>query len=247
MPTPPFSVTEVLDYLRLEDAEGLVRGSVKYVGYVEKKDDVVHYWSYPLNGRLAWAAVDRNSLGDARRVPAVIRQRTAPLAIHRIERPAAAPKHPWVGENRTADLLPKWVPLSRLGSADLEYVAAFKCDFETAAKVFNAKPFSDKYGGGAGLTRSFFLELARNRLARLDWELRAPDRIALCLTTRNGVAYWDDYDQVMNPLGVSLKNAFRQAGINWRHRKPTPEALARTRDHEKRMWMWSMPVKAFEF
>ncbi len=235
MPRSPIPVREVLEYLKLEDAEGLVHGSVKYVGCVATRNNTKHYWSYPLNGQLAWAVLDNNHLGDAQRVPAEIRARTAPLEDHRTERPLPLPKNAWVGENRPYGTLPKWVPANRIRMCDLGYVAAFMFNFDQAAKIFGARPSTDKYGGGAGPARFFFLELARSRLASLDSQDRHPGLIRLYLPERNGVVYWDDYDQVMEPLGVPLDEAFRQGGMNFKHRKPTPEALERTRNHYQRM------------
>jgi hypothetical protein len=238
MPRSPIPVKEVLEYLKLEDAEGLVPGSVKYVGSVDVGNGSRHYWSYPLNGRLAWALLDEeNCLGDAERVPAEIRTRTAPLSEHRIQRPLPLPKRPWVGRNLPDGSLPVWVPSSQIHMWDLSFVAAFPYDFEKALKVFGAKATSDKYNGGAGPARFFFLELARSRLARLEWEERHPDRIDLYLTQKSGVSYWDEYDQIMTPLDVPLERAFRQGGVHWKHRNPTPEATARTQGHHQRMWM----------
>jgi hypothetical protein len=237
MPKSPIRLFEVLEYLKLEDADGLVPGSVKYVGSVKGKDGDEHYWSYPISGRVAWVVLARDSLGDAARVPAAIRERTVPLELHRTQRPLPVPKRLWIGENHSADAIPKWVPRSRVHTWDLGYVAAFSYDFEKAARVFGATPSTDRDNGGAGPARFFFLELARSKLARLECEQRHPQRINLYLPEKNGVAYWDDYDQVMNPLGVPLEEAFRQGGVNWRHRKPTPEAVERTRDHQQRMWI----------
>lgn len=237
MPRSPIPVKDVLEYLKLEDAAGLVHGSVKYVGCVVTQNSARHYWSYPLNGRIAWAVLDENCLGDAETVPSEIRAKTAPLQEHRTERPLPEPKTPWVGENLPAGAMPKWVPASRIRMWDLGYVAAFMYDFDQAAEIFGARPSTDKDNGGAGPARFFFLELARNRLARLESEERHPDRINLYLPVRDGVAYWDDYDQIMGPLGVPLERAFRQGGVNFKHRKPTPEAQERTRNHHQRMWI----------
>lgn len=237
MPRSPIPVRDVLEYLKLEDAEGLVHGSVKYVGAVGTQSNAKHYWSYPRNGRLAWAVLDGNCLGDAQRVPSEIRAKTALLEAHPTERPLPHPKVPWVGENLPVGSPPNWVPAGRIRLWDLGYVAAFMFDFDRAAEIFCAKPSTDKYNGGAGPSRFFFLELARNRLARLESEDRHPGRINLYLPERDGVAYWDDYDQVMGPLGVPLENAFRQGGVNFKHRKPTPQAQERTRNHHQRMWI----------
>ncbi len=237
MPRSPIPVRDVLEYLKLEDAEGLVHGSVKYVGAIKTQTNTKHYWSYPLNGRLAWAVLDGDSLGDAHRIPSEIRAKTAPLKAHRTERPLPFPKVPWVGEKRPVGSLPKWVPASRVHLWDLGYVATFLYDFNRAADIFGAKPSMSKDLGGAGPSRYFFLDLGRNRLARLESVARHYGRINLYLPEREGVAYWDDYDKVMGPLGVPLEEAFRQGGVNFRHRKPTPEARERTRDHHQRMWI----------
>jgi hypothetical protein len=71
----------------------------------------------------------------------------------------------------------------------------------------------------------------------LECEERRPDCINLYLPEKEGRVYWEDYEQIMKPLGVPLEKAFRQGGLSWRHRKPTPEARERTRDHYQRMWI----------
>jgi hypothetical protein len=47
---PPIPIRQVLDYLTVEDVEGLVPGSVKYVGQVIVGRRTMHYWSYPAGG-----------------------------------------------------------------------------------------------------------------------------------------------------------------------------------------------------
>lgn len=233
----PLPLADVLNYLRLEDAEGLVPGSVKYVGSVIEAGRDVHYWSYPAGNKLQWASWDGRSLGDAELVPPSIRASTLPLELHRTKKSPLSPKRPWVGASLTESSLPRWVPTGHVRMIDATFVAAFPHDFEKALAVFSAKPTTDKYNGGAGPCRYVFLEISRNRLAMLECEDRHPDRIDLYLPDRNGTVYWEDYDQVMNALAVPLAGAFRQGGINWKHRKSTPGAIERTRDHYKKMWM----------
>jgi hypothetical protein len=237
MKSSPLPLRDVLEYLKLEDAEGLVPGSVKYVGHVTTKQVTKHYWSYPTDGGIRWARLHGESLGDAERVPASIRAATLPLKMHPKQRPPPPPKRTWVGSNRSLNALPKWIPTSQIDCADLCFVAIFQYDFDHAAKKFGAKPSTDKYSGGADPCRYFFVEIGRNKLARLDCEARHPDRINLYLPEREGLVWWHHYDQVMKPLGVKLEKAFRQGSLNFRHRKPTPEDAARTHEHFKRMWL----------
>lgn len=237
MPKSPVPLQVILDYLRLEDVEGLVPGSVRYVGHAVENQQTRHYWSYPSGGQLAWACWDGSTLGDADCVPEFIRACTQQLGEHRVRRPAPAPKRAWAGSNLAADALPRWVPASQVQLLDADYVAAFPCDFSRALRVFGATASRDKYNGGAGSCRYFLLEIQRSRLAMLECEDRYPDHLRLYLPVRQGTAYWDDYDQVVNPLGVLLENSFRQGGIKWKYRKPTAEALESKRNHGQRMWI----------
>jgi hypothetical protein len=93
----PLPLADVLNYLRLEDAEGLVPGSVKYVGSTTVGGRDVHFWSFPAGTKLQWASWDGETLGDAERVPSIIRANTLPFEQHRVQKPRPSPKQPWVG------------------------------------------------------------------------------------------------------------------------------------------------------
>jgi hypothetical protein len=238
MPRPPISAQHVLDYLRLEDVEDLVPGSVKYVGVDDSGPAESHYWSYPGSCSVQWACLDQTGLSFAETVPEHIRRATRAYTDHPKRAKPPAPRNPWTGRNLREEDLPLWVPSTKVRSIDAAFTASFLYDFEKAAAIFGAKPSMDKYGGGAGPCAFFVLELARNRLAMLEY-CQAYKQVHLHLPTRglSGVCYWEDYFQVVDPLGLELKDVFRQGGTIWKHRRPTPGKLARTQNHERTMWI----------
>jgi len=110
--------------------------------------------------------------------------------------------------------------------------------FDRVAAVFGARPSVDKHGGGAGPCRYFVLELSGNRLAMLESCAAYRDiHLSLPVNARSGVCHWEDYFAVFDPLGLPLGQVFRQGGIVWKHRHPSPEALARTANHQRNMWI----------
>ncbi|MBL9036970.1 MAG: hypothetical protein JNG84_00515 [Archangium sp.] len=236
MARSPIPLRDVLEYLTLEDVEDLVPGSVKYVGVTSAGAAAQHWWSFPLGTGLGWVCLADDSLGVVARVPPEVRARALPLSAHRTKPPRAPPRQAWVGANLPPGARPRWVPTRNVTQFDGSYVAAFLDDFDRVAAAFEAKPTIDRHGGGAGPCRSFFVELTRSRLAMLEW-CHAHQQVALFLPDRNGTVFWEDYFQVVDPLGLQLEQVFRQGGITWKHRRPTPAALARTHNHERRMWL----------
>lgn len=238
MPKPPLPALDVLRYLLLEDAEDLVPGSVKYVGSALNDGVLEHYWSFPGSDALQWACLANGALGVAPDVPAAIRQATAPYSEHPKRKPPSAPRNVWVGRNLPDGVMPQWVPSSQVREIDASFAAAFQDDFDRIAAVFDARPSVDKHGGGAGPCRYFVLELSRNRLAMLESCAAYRDiHLHLPVNHRSGICYWEDYFQVLDPLGLTLEQVFRQGGIVWKHRKPSPEALVRTANHQRNMWI----------
>lgn len=238
MPKSPFSVREVIEYLRLEDVEDLVPGSVKYVGAADEGGVVKHYWSYPGDGEVQWTCLEKEALGFAERVPDAIRGATSPYADHPKRKPTKPPHNAWTGRNLPEGASPLWIPSSMVHRLDAAFVASFEYDFDQVAKAFGATPSTDKYGGGAGPCRYFILELPHSRLAMLEY-CKAYKQVHLHLpvTDRQGTCYWEDYFQIVDPLDLRLEQVFRQGGVIWKHRKPSLEALERTRDHQSRMWL----------
>ncbi len=234
----PIPIAEVLAYLQLEDAEDLVPGSVKYVGEAKIGQRTVHFWSFPTSDDVQWVAMDDHMLGAAVETPDSIRAQTLAREAHRLKSAPRPPKTPWVASNMPKGAEPKWIPSSHIQSADVSYVAAFEYEFDLALARFKARPTVDKYGGGAGLHRYFFLELHANRLAQICWCESRPKSLELHLrAATTGRVDWEDYDQIMDRLGVPLEKVFRQGGLVWRYRKPTPELLQQKQDHYQRMWI----------
>lgn len=237
MTAGPIPLRQVIEYLRLEDAEDLVAGSVRYVGAAEQDGVRRHYWSFPGQDRVHWACLEGDALGIAESVPAAIRRATAPFVEHPRRKAPAPPRIAWIGRNLPDGAMPLWVPRSQVRQVDAAFVASFMDDFDRVAAVFGATPSVDKHGGGAGPCRFFLLELPRNRLAMIE-HCAAYGFIQLHLPVneRSGVCWWDDYFAVFDPLGLPLEQVFRQGGTVWKHRQPSPQALARTANHERRMW-----------
>lgn len=238
MAKSPIPLRQVLDYLRLEDAEDLVPGSVRYVGSVSDGGVLRHYWSFPGRDTVTWACLEHDALGIVYTVPEPIRRATGPLADHPRRRAPAPPPGAWVGHHLPDGAMPMWVPRSHVREVDVAFVASFLDDFDRVAAVFGATPSVDRHGGGAGPCRFFLLELPRNRLAMVE-HCAAYRAIHLHLPVhgRSGVCWWDDYFAVLDPLGLGLEQVFRQGGTVWKHRRPSAQALARTANHERRMWL----------
>lgn len=232
----PLPLSQVLSYTQLESGcDHLKPGSIKYVGMAQ---DHTHYWSYPTSESVSWIALADGALSLVDVVPESIQQSTLPRQQHATCKEPRPPKRRWEGSNLPEGSWPKWVPSSRVGRIDIGYVAEFEYPFDMALKLFNARATSDQVGGGAGLHRQFFLELARNRLAALCWWERRPHRIQLHLHCNlQGRVDWEDFDQVMDCLELPLEQVFRQGGLVWRYRKPTPERVASKKDHYQRMWI----------
>ena len=71
----------------------------------------------------------------------------------------------------------------------------------------------------------FFLELTNNRIAMLACEHRSTGCVSLYLVVRaGGRVDWEDYEQVMEPLGIPLEEVARQGGLVWRRRGPKRES-----------------------
>lgn len=238
MTKPPLPALDVLRYLLLEDAEDLVPASVKYVGSALDDGVLKHYWSFPGHDALQWACLADGTLGVALVVPDAIRQATAPFADHPKRKPPPPPRNAWVGRDLPDGAMPQWVPSSQVRQIDASFAASFQDNFDRVVAVFGARPSVDKNGGGAGPCRYFVLELSRNRLAMLESCAAYRDiHLHLPVNHRSGICYWEDYFQILDPLGLPLEQVFRQGGIVWKHRKPSPEALARTANHQKNMWI----------
>lgn len=238
MPKPPLPVRDVLQYLLLEDAEDLVPASIKYVGSALRGDVLEHYWSFPGHDTLQWACLANGALGVEQDVPDAIRQASMPFAEHAKRTPPPPPRNAWVGRNLPDGAMPQWVPSSHVSQIAASFVASFADNFDRVAAVFGARPSVEKYGGGAGPCRYFLLELSRNRLAMLESCAAYRNiHVQLPVHDRSGVCYWEDYFAVFDPLGLPLEQVFRQGGIIWKHRHPSPEALARTVNHQRKMWI----------
>ena len=99
------------------------------------------------------------------------------------------------------------------------FVAAFDLGFNSLVHFFSARPSIDRKGGGAGPIRYFFLQLTHNRVARITDERSAGRGVTLYLyATPDGEVDWEDYEQVVQPLGIPLEEVFRQGGLVWRRR-----------------------------
>lgn len=238
MPKPPLPARDVLQYLLLEDADDLVAASIKYIGSAADDGVLKHYWSYPGHDTVQWACLIDGALGVEQDIPEAIRQATSPFAEHAKRRPPPPPRNAWVGRNLPDGAMPQWVPSSHVSQIAASFVASFADNFDRVAAVFGARPSVDKYGGGAGPCRYFLLELSRNRLAMLESCAAYRNiHVQLPVHDRSGVCYWEDYFAVFDPLGLPLEQVFRQGGIIWKHRHPSPEALARTVNHQRKMWI----------
>jgi hypothetical protein len=238
MPKPPLAVRDVLQYLLLEDAEDLVPASIKYIGSAQNGGVLTHYWSFPGHDQVQWACRVNDALSVAHEVPDTIRQLTVPFAEHVKRKPPPLPPNAWAGRNLPKGAKPLWVPSSQVRMVDASFVASFVDDFDRVAAAFGARPSVDKHGGGAGPCRYFVLELSGNRLAMLESCAACRDiHLSLPVHARSGVRYWEDYFAVFDPLGLPLEQVFRQGGIVWTHRHPSPEALARTANHQRNMWI----------
>jgi hypothetical protein len=116
---------------------------------------------------------------------------------------------------------PTWLSASKALKLKqpLWFVAAFDLSFNSVVHHFSARPSTDREGGGAGPIRYLFLQLRHDRIAMITDERRAMRGVSLYLyASPDGEVDWEDYEQVMQSLGVPLEEVFRQGGLMWRRR-----------------------------
>lgn len=120
---------------------------------------------------------------------------------------------------------PSWLSANKARALrpELGFAAAFDWSFDAVARHFGAKASIDRNDRGSEPIRFFYLKLENNRIAAITSERRAMRGVSLYLPIRaGGRVDWEDYEQIMNSLGIPLEEVFRRGGLVWKRRKPSP-------------------------
>jgi len=128
---------------------------------------------------------------------------------------------------------PEWLPVSKARGVDITPVAWFVYDFNALVAFYNARASLDREGGGAGLNHFFLLKMGHGRFAAFtSWERRAGYvELSLRVNSR-GIVYWEDFEEVMEPLGVPLNEVRRQGAFNWHRRNKQQVTPAKSRAND---------------
>jgi hypothetical protein len=219
------STQEILDYLRLEEAEETVEllmlSSLLYVGEGVHDGATRRYWSYPTSSGVAWVSFspDSGSLGTktAEDVPASIRAATASLEAHPIRKVERSSRPP---PDRSPVPRPIWVPDAQIPA--LSYFPMYEdtVSIHRAATAFSAELERTDVGYWM---QYFCVKLTSGRYALLQAPETSSGQISIELEVEDshqdypmGYVHRGDLHEILGVLGRECELPLKDCQYHWR-------------------------------